>query len=150
MFHNVLLNWIIPIWLNYYCPFPLKVSFSNSFVHRTPSTPFTIRIIRIWCLSGYASQSSSSVVECGAGSGGMTSDILAKAPLVVVGVSLDSPPAGPLPDIPAVGTGCCLCLYIPTVCIVLTVKFSLTFPSHSEFIEKIRHEVTAARCHSHC
>lgn len=36
----------------------------------------------------------------------MTSDILANAPLVVVGLSLDSPPAGPLPDIPAVGTGC--------------------------------------------
>lgn len=53
----------------------------------------------------YASQSSSSVAECGAGSGGMTSDILANAPPVPGGASLDSPPAGPLPDIPAARTG---------------------------------------------
>lgn len=49
----------------------------------------------------YASQSSSSVVAvCGAGSGGMTSDILANAPEGPAGASPDSPPAGPLPDIP--------------------------------------------------
>ena len=48
----------------------------------------------------YASQSSSSVVGCGAGSGGMTSDILANAPPVPAGTSPDSPPAGPLPEMP--------------------------------------------------
>lgn len=52
------------------------------------------------CPSSYASQSSSSAAECGAGGGGMTSDILANAPPVPAGVSADSPPAGPFPDIP--------------------------------------------------
>lgn len=107
-------------------------------------------------LSCYASQSSSSVVEWGAGSGGMTSDILANAPPVPAGTSPDSPPAGPLPDMPAVGTGHITCgLQIQTPEKIeftsnMTEKSSLTFPSHGKFIEEIRHEVSAARCHSHC
>lgn len=39
-------------------------------------------------------------MECGTGGGGMTSDIRANAPLLPEGGSLDSPPAGPFPDIP--------------------------------------------------
>ncbi len=50
----------------------------------------------------YASQSSSSsaVGCCGAGRGGITSDILANAPPELAGASDESPPAGPLPEIP--------------------------------------------------
>lgn len=50
--------------------------------------------------SRHASQSSSSVAVCGAGSGGMALDILANAPLAPAGASPDSPAAGPFPDIP--------------------------------------------------
>lgn len=52
----------------------------------------------------HASQSSSSAFECRTGSGGMASDILAKAPPVPLWASPASPPAGPFPDIPAAWT----------------------------------------------
>ncbi len=56
---------------------------------------------QLW-VYGYASQSSSSsaVGCCGAGRGGITSDILANAPPELAGASDESPPAGPLPEIP--------------------------------------------------
>lgn len=51
---------------------------------------------------GYASQSSSSsaAVCCGAGRGGITSDILANAPPELAGASDESPAPGTLPEIP--------------------------------------------------
>lgn len=52
--------------------------------------------------NGYASQSSSSsAVGCwGAGRGGITSDILAKALPELPGGSVESPPPGTLPEMP--------------------------------------------------
>lgn len=61
----------------------------------------------------YASQSSSSAFECRTGSGGMASDILAKAPPVPLWPSPASPPAGPFPEIPAVWTLSVSCLSTP-------------------------------------
>lgn len=51
---------------------------------------------------GYASQSSSSSAAgcCGAGRGGITSDILANAPPELAGASVESAPPGTLPEIP--------------------------------------------------
>lgn len=79
-----------------------------SFVHKNIQDyrmlPLSV-LLSVLRASCYASQSSSSAVGCGAGSGGMTSDILANAPPVPAGASPDSPPAGPLPDMPAERTG---------------------------------------------
>lgn len=88
------------------------------------------------------------------GRGGITSDILANAPPVEAeaGASLVSPPAGPLPEMPAVAKVCDLACDVskpPALTMVPIIDFDLTFPSHGEFIEKVRHEVTAAGCHAH-
>lgn len=120
------------------------------------SNAFIISACSLHSPSRYASQSSSSAVGCGAGSGGMTSDILANAPPVPASASPDSPPAGPLPDMPAERTQHIYLLPAgSTTCISilkspLSIKRILTFPPHGEFIEEIGHKVSTTRCNSHC
>lgn len=132
------------------CHFFFLIINSKSYVQNYTSlfTAFALDALSAHCASRYASQSSSSAFECRTGSGGMASDILAKAPPVSLWTSPASPPAGPFPDIPAAWTLSVNRLSTPAP-FVSKSKGCLTFPPHGEFIEEIRHEVSATGCCSH-
>lgn len=83
----------------------LIISLMYKIIHRL-FTVAALNSVCAHCASRYASQSSSSALEWRTGSGGMASDILAKAPPEPLWTSPASPPAGPFPDIPAAWTLC--------------------------------------------
>lgn len=71
----------------------------------------------------------------------MTSDILANAPPVLAGGSVESPPTGPFPEIPEEKENGSFSSPANShdACV-----FLCTFPAHGEFVEEIGHEVPAA------